>query len=245
VTSIDRDRIILAKIGWSEHYSGLEGTDEPRGKFEGLRRGGPGNEAFNFKRAADGLNYGYFRANRGRLRLKRIYDGSTGGVLGGVTVIWVSKPPDENGLRAVGWYRNATVFDSEMFGPWSDQRYVGEESPEGKCRYICSAPADESVCLSVAQRETWKLPEAVTRRMRRTNVLHPHVGGSAERALWVNDMESLIDRIESFNPDSPPHLSDRYSTPLHERVEGRNEQDDDQEEEYDYDPSDNQSRLER
>jgi hypothetical protein len=211
VPSIDRDRIILAKIGWSERYDGLDGVDEPRGNFEGLRRGGPGNEAFNFKRADDGRNYGYFRANRGRVRLKRIYDGSTGDAVGGVTVVWVSVPPDESGLRIVGWYRNATVFDNERFGAWSDERYVGEESPEGKCRYICSAPADESACLSVAERVAWKLPETITGRMHRTNVLHPHISGSAERAPWVGQMDGLIARVENFGPDSnplPPATSD-------------------------------------
>jgi hypothetical protein len=208
MTPIDRDRIILAKIGWSEHYNGLDEGDNPRGNFEGLRRGGPGNEAFNFKRAADGRNYGYFRANRGRLRLRRIYDGSSGDAIGGVTVVWVSVPLDEIGLRVVGWYRNATVFDSEKFGPWSDERYVGEESPEGKCRYICSAPADESVCLSSPNRETWKLPKTVTDRMRQTNVRHPHVSDSAERAPWVSQMESLIVRIESFRPGPNPQPSD-------------------------------------
>lgn len=208
MTNIDRDRIILAKIGWSENYDGINRGDNPRGNFEGLQRGGPGNEAFNFKRATDGRVYGYFRANRGRLRIKRIYDDSVGDSVGGVTVVWVSVPPNEIGVRVVGWYRNATVFDSEKFGPWSDERYVGDESPEGKCRYICCASADESVCLSSPERETWKLPETVTSRMHRTNVRHPHVGDSTERAPWVSQMESLIVRIESFRPGSNPQPSD-------------------------------------
>ena len=140
MTRIDRDRIILAKIGWSENYDGVGGGDNPRGNFEGLKRGGPGNEAFNFKRAANDRNYGYFRANKGRLRLRRIHERSAGGSLGGVTVVWVSVPPKESGLRVVGWYRNATVFDSEKFGPWSDVGVRWKREPGGEVQIHLQRP---------------------------------------------------------------------------------------------------------
>jgi hypothetical protein len=195
VTPINRDRVILGKIGWANRYEGLE-DDRPVGEFSGLRGGSLGHEAFNFKRAPDGQYYGYFRAQHGNLNLKRIDSLSTGSTLGGVTVIWVSRPLGHS-LRVVGWYRNATVFASTQTedSPWIHDDYGGKGS------YVCTAPAEGSALLPEEKREAWKLPKPVAKRMGHTNIRYPHLGShSGERASWVGEMGDLIDRIETSNP---------------------------------------------
>ena len=146
----------------------------------------------------DGRFLGHFPGRRGRVNLKRIENGETGSEVGGVTVIWVSRPPNHR-LRVVGWYRNATVFATARkdHSSWSDVHYSAAPTAEGRCAYMCSAPADVSHLLLVQEREDWKLPESVSHRMRRTSVMYPHVKGHL--APWVSEMESQIARIESFN----------------------------------------------
>ncbi len=190
--------MLLAKIAWAERYEG-PGGDAPTGIHRYIRTGGTGNEAFNFQRTTDGRFLGHFPGRRGPVNLKRVDNRETGSEVGGVTVIWVSRPPSQH-LRVVGWYGNATVFAASRKddSSWSDVRYSAAPNEVARCSYMCAAPANESHLLLVQEREDWKLPESVSNRMRRTSIMYPHVKG--QLAPWVSEMESLIDRIESFNP---------------------------------------------
>lgn len=208
MTHIDRERVLLAKTAWTERYASIGEGDDPIGNHAGLRKG-VGHEAFNFKTApSDGRYYGYFRTHGGpdggKLNLKRIDNHSSGAELKGVTVIWVSRPPGGT-LRVVGWYRNATVYEEtrRVDSPWSHPLYVTENNPTDKGSYLCTALADESVLLPVAEREDWKLPRSISSVMRRTDVLYPKVDQhSGVVAPWVGQIETLLREIEDYSHES-------------------------------------------
>lgn len=208
---IRRERVVLAKTAWSDGFDSLGVGDDPRGNHQALKRG-KGNEAFNFKRApVDGLYYGYFRAHGGKhgggLDLKRIDKSASGSQLDGVTIIWVARPR-EGGLRIIGWYRNAKLFDQTRTedSPWHHPLYKSNNNAEGKGSYICTAPSDDSVILPPDERVRWLIPKSVSSRMGRTDVLYPQTGDRSGRiAPWVTEFEKTIfPRIQSHSRVASP-----------------------------------------
>jgi hypothetical protein len=214
VTLLDRGRIILAKTAWSERYDSLGQGDDPVGNHRHLGTGA-GHEAYNFKPSPkDNRYYGYFRAHGGvtggGLNLRRIDNLSSRPELDSVSVIWVSRPP-EGGLRVVGWYRNAKVFEETRNedSPWSHPLYRTLRNTEGKGSYVCSAPTDGSALVPITERERLMLPKPVSRLMGRTDVLYPRVDAhSGHVAQWVGEMEGVIDRIERYKRSSSPSSSE-------------------------------------
>lgn len=209
---IDGNKVLLVKTGWCERYEGLglpslsdpSRADDPVGRYEHLLAGESGHEAFNFRRAPDGRFYGYFRAHDGNVNISRIDRSANGGEVKGVTIIWISRPWNSNGLRVVGWYRNATVLAETVFdgGPWNHPLYADEDNPEGKGAYVCHAPADDVVRLPPEVRADWVLPNSVRSQLRRTQVLQPHTP-TGEPASWVSLIDDLLERIESFSSWPP------------------------------------------
>lgn len=198
--SVDRDRLLLAKIAWSERYDSIDRGDNPQGGHAYLR-GRIGHESFNFRPAPDGHYYGDW-PQRGRLKLGRIDPGCQGTLVSRVTVIWAAKAPDTH-LQVVGWYRNATVFESTRTedGPWTHESLIDATNASGRCHYMARAPVEGSVRLPLEVRGAWNLPESVTSRMRSTAILHPHVDErSGQRAPWVNQIERLVEKLEGYGP---------------------------------------------
>lgn len=104
-------RILFARIGWMNFYSGSQPGDERPiggGNYNVEHKGG---ELYNFKKFGVYL-YGAFAnaMSAENLNLSRIQPGFKGNKLNDVLIVFFSQHPDKNiGQVVVGWYKKSTV----------------------------------------------------------------------------------------------------------------------------------------
>lgn len=148
-------RMVVVTVGWMKYYSGAE-HERPQGGGS-YTKDNVGYESCNFL-DLDGKLQGYFRTPFDKVNLERIAP-EAGGTdpLDQVLVIFGATDPEGQGLKVVGWYRNARVycyyqdgnearrsFQEEYFGyhfeaptaeesyfPWSSELKRFIEAPMG------------------------------------------------------------------------------------------------------------------
>lgn len=106
-------RILYVKTGWMEGYYGPHDDDPTYGNSEYLKKYLHGHEAYNFYNIG-GWCYGYMPGKRGP-DIKRNFGASRDAEFkDNILVVWLAPSPSEeagSGVRIVGWYENATVFN--------------------------------------------------------------------------------------------------------------------------------------
>ncbi|MGH9919374.1 MAG: HNH endonuclease, partial [Nitrososphaerales archaeon] len=117
--------------------------------------------------------------------------------LDGVTVVWTATDPDQGGTKVVGWYRNATVFDRTMRdGPWVHPSF--QDAPEGRCGYVCTAPATDAQLVPSLDRDEWPVPP---REIPQANLRYPTREDFTDLdAPWAL---KILDRIRTFSTGLP------------------------------------------
>ena len=95
-------------------YNG-EVHDKPEYGGGFVQEHGWGGEMYNFK-PYNGKCYGYIAANSGTINLKRIDPNAKDEEkISGVTVVWCARTKE--GVKIVGWYKNATVYYNPKYIP--------------------------------------------------------------------------------------------------------------------------------
>lgn len=197
------DKVLIANIGWSPSYNGGL-IDADHGY---VIDNGTGAEAYNFA-APDGLFYGYVRGGLGR------WQGTSW------TIVFVSKPPGETGLRVVGWYENALLggyLDREEYRTNPDFPVI-EKADGSEERYIYNCVTSQAFFLSQAHREELYLPKG--HPIKNTGVYY--LSGAdgqdtpsqarlrARIAAWVREtlpkyrQSSVLERPQTIRPVSLP-----------------------------------------
>lgn len=97
-------KIMLCNIGWSTKYEGsfLKGSHEFIKKHKG-----DGSERWNFKKFPNGKVYGYIRGMGGK---KHSPPQLSVNLQSRWTILFYAKDPNDQVLKFVGFYRNATIF---------------------------------------------------------------------------------------------------------------------------------------
>ena len=120
-------KYLFCRVGWMEHYQGLDDGDEITGGGSFVDEYGTGSEIYNFTvEEIPGIHLGDFvRVNekdriipmlfgfvmfQGQIEISRLGAGAREDYIDGVTVFWVAPDPDRNHDRLIGWYKNARVF---------------------------------------------------------------------------------------------------------------------------------------
>lgn len=102
--------MLFANIGWMTHYQGITKHDQIKGG--GSWNNDDKHEAYNFL-PINGKCYGYVQPVRwGQINLQRIDKNCFAGKLDHVLVIWTASHPITRGTYIIGWYKDATVFNS-------------------------------------------------------------------------------------------------------------------------------------
>ena len=104
------EKIILCRIAWMKYYEGSANIDIPRSGAKYIQKNKTGGEINTFKNRQNKV-YAYF-PNIGTpalINLDKNY--LKGADLKGVTVVFCATHPTESGIRVVGWYKNATIYN--------------------------------------------------------------------------------------------------------------------------------------
>jgi hypothetical protein len=135
---------------------------------------GYGFEVFNFQPDSNGVVYGFVEAP-GSLQLWRIHAHAHIKV-DEVLVVWCAND-DEDSLRIVGWYENATVYSTAQECPphLVPERILPDSTDEWE--YRCKAPANACVLLRPKER-VFRVPKALSDGM-----------GFGRYAVWYADTD--------------------------------------------------------
>lgn len=188
-------RILFCRTTWMERYIGRENE-----RYEMLYTGGAymneeniGGEEWNFL-DVDGYCYGFvdtkFNKNgdKNKLHIERIDNSFKNSQnANNVLVIWVSKDKSE-GLKIVGWYKNAKVY----------REYQNMPSREYNYEYNIKAKAEECILLPLEKR-TFEVPTA--------NKMEGNIKfGFGQANIWYANeenakefIEDVMKYIESYN----------------------------------------------
>lgn len=169
--------VVLCFIAWMRDYNGVSNEDTP--VWDSKRREGGRvplpkraratyflGESSNFTKARDASDrprfFGHVQA---RFNTRRL--GGSDEVAEGVTIIWcASDMRDDNKVRVVGWYTNATVFNSE-------QKFEKGLAPKDRHLF----PFHDGFNVSAAQRDCTLLHE-------NERPVLPVVPGDSTRSRW-------------------------------------------------------------
>jgi hypothetical protein len=114
------DRILFARIGWMNFYSGIVPGDAELIGGGAYNETDIGSEVLNFAPHQDRM-YGFVQGVRSYpLTLERIDPEAQGAdTISSTLVIFVSRRPHQKGQVIIGWYRNATVHRDAASDPRS------------------------------------------------------------------------------------------------------------------------------
>lgn len=184
-------RMVVVTVGWMKYYSGAE-HERPQGGGS-YTKDNVGYESCNFL-DLDGKLQGYFRTPFDKVNLERIAP-EAGGTdpLDQVLVIFGATDPEGQGLKVVGWYRNARVYRYYQDG--NEARRSFQEEYFG---YHFEAPTAEAVLLPLEQRT-----QAIHRGangMVRTSIFYPYdEAGQQRNLLWL---EEIVDFVNNYQGDN-------------------------------------------
>lgn len=108
-------RIIFCRVSWMNRYEGDE-NDIFIGLGSHPKETGEGGEVYNYYLNNDKMYRGFvhtgeYKGNSQQIRLENIDPGAINyQELDDVLVIWVSRDPDDDKYKIIGWYENATIY---------------------------------------------------------------------------------------------------------------------------------------
>lgn len=144
-------KVLFCRIGWMEKYCGQIDGDCIQGGGSYVEENGTGHEICNFAPDEHGFLYGYVQPTSETIKLKRLDESADNISISGVTVVWVATHrtnAESEGMKIVGWYRNATVFSK--FQQLKPVPAIQKEN--NLSRYIIKAPEDQAVLLPIDAR---------------------------------------------------------------------------------------------
>jgi len=132
------DKIILCRTAWMKYYEGRANIDIPRSGAIYILTNKTGGEIYNFKNR-EGKCYGYF-PNIGSPALQNLEKKYTGDHIDDVTVVFCATHPIERGMRVVGWYNNATLYNT-----WQNNKFSTNYHAETNFKNARLIPEDDRV----------------------------------------------------------------------------------------------------
>jgi hypothetical protein len=184
-------RVLFARVGWMTYYAGPQTGDEKPIGGGGNNRKNVGHEIFNFKDFGGKL-YGFVRAADRRINLERIDPTNKEDSLSDVLVVFVAKQ------RIVGWYRAATVHQTEVRFPSDVSNEIRKRLKQAKTknfkleRHSFECPINDAVLLPTHER-THEIPGAITGGFGQYNVCYPYQNsGKRKAAPWINEAVSYV-----------------------------------------------------
>lgn len=205
-------KIIFCNIAYMKYYKGIiEGVDEPENGGEYVKIYKDAHEAYNFDEVSlDGFEsevcLGYVRLSQSRqnktseFHLEKINGCSymeNEPCVEDVTVVWCAKSNRIDGMRVVGWYKNATAYRYPMFADFQDG-YLQE--------YNFFAPKENCVLLPEKERflSKWIVPRSGHNGydfgFGRSNVWYAQ--GTDENTKSKVFIEKLLSQINSYNGEN-------------------------------------------
>jgi hypothetical protein len=200
-----KSRVLFVRIGLMERYAGpREGDERPEGggkhNVENL-----GHEAFNFYQGFGETLYGIFGIVRAhvtnpKIDLRKIDPAlqTEEESLDGVLVIFVA--PHPNGLRIVGWYRDATVYSQSVPYPetvrQSVDQYFAEHNinPPGFGEYRIKANRKSAVLLPVSVRTSTPPVPRGEDGMGQSNVCYAYANGVPKLSPWIDAAIEFVNK---------------------------------------------------
>lgn len=186
-------RILFCNTGWMKYYNGITEDDNLRHGGSYVEETQHGVEQYNFM-YHNGNYYGYVNigSNKGvsnQMHIERIHGGYTNyNEAQDVLVIWTAKD-DDNGVKIIGWYKNATVFrDYQFFSTIDLLRW--------EIFYNISAKAENCILLPIEER-TFNIPRASTSKdgigMGQANIWY------ADKKEAQGFVHSVVKYVKSYN----------------------------------------------
>ena len=196
-------QVVFAKIGWKKLYDGSR-DDDPKPIGAGTHnKGNTGGETFNFCALEGGKVHGFVHTGKNTpgkhdgLNLRRIDPSANPATnsLDGILVVFLAKvPPEYNkklgrGICVVGWYDNATVYDSA--------EHNGED--RSKSNYNLEARAGAWVRIPWYKR-TRQFDLSGKGGMSRTNIRYPYRENGEPDDL--ERMKEVLEYVQDWDPQS-------------------------------------------
>ena len=147
--------IIFLRIGWMEHYRGLDG-DAIAGGGAYVKKHGYGGEIFNFQ-PFNGSVYGFVHPPGPCIKINRLGAANADDRVTGVLAVWVASHPENGGSYIVGWYANATVYREWQAPPPGANRHNSDADED--IGYNVAALYDNAVLLPSDER-LFRIPNA-------------------------------------------------------------------------------------
>lgn len=170
--------MLFINIGWMTDYKGPEESGTI-GNHAHLKKNKTGFECYNFH-PIDGYRYGYLPGHRfpditnlGATRKEESVDG--------VLVVWMARNPTTNQTCIVGWYQNATVYNSKQDFPVFPQG-----DADAIWNYSVKAAVSDTKLLAPDKR-TFVIP-----------TYHDEEGGYGQSPMWYASKRPDI-REKVFN----------------------------------------------
>jgi hypothetical protein len=184
-------KVIFARVGWMTYYAGPQtGDEKPIGGGRNNKTN-IGHEVFNFTDFGGRL-YGFVRAADRRIKLARIDPTSKGEILNDVLVVFVAKQ------RVIGWYRAATVHQTEVRFPTDVTKEIKERLKRVKTkgfsieRYSFECSTESAVLLPKYER-THEIPGGIKGGFGQSNICYAYGNdGKRKSAPWINDAVSYV-----------------------------------------------------
>ena len=169
-------RLLFANIGWMTHYQGNTQHDKIKGG--GSWRNDDKHEAYNFL-PINGKCYGYVQPVRwGQINLQRIDKNCVGDKQDHVLVVWTATHPITRGTYIVGWYKDATVYNS-----FHDSFLTARESYE----YNIIAKEENCTLLPIDKR-IFQVPRAKRNK-----------GFMGQSNIWYADSD--MEKVQQFRSE--------------------------------------------
>lgn len=178
------DRVLFARIGWMNFYSGIVPGDPELIGGGAYNETKIGSEVLNFAPHQERM-YGFVQGIRSNpLTLERIDPQADGAETAGSTlVIFVSRRPHQKGQVIIGWYRNATVHREAASDPRSVARNWRAFNIVAKRKNAVLLPTNER----------WQLVPAGSGAFGQSNVCYASErNGHRKNARWIRQAVGYV-----------------------------------------------------
>ena len=172
------DRVLFARIGWMNFYSGIVPGDAELIGGGAYNETEVGSEVLNFAPHQNWM-YGFVQGVRNNpLTLERIDPQAQGAeAIGSTLVVFVSRRPHQKGQVIVGWYRNAIVHREAASDPRSAARRWRAFNIVAKRKNAVLLPTNER----------WEPVPAGSGAFGQSNVCYPReLKGHRKNARWMH-----------------------------------------------------------
>jgi hypothetical protein len=182
-------RVLFSRVGWMENYDGAKSrSDWPVGGGSNNSKR-CGDEVHNFTNV-DGFVYGFCQpaAHSKQIALRRVQPEWLGSPLPGVLVVFVAVDPGGGRQRVVGWYRNATLYQTR-------QECHSKKRREKKYFYAVTRMGNAVLLRVQPYERDWFVP-AGPGGIGQANVCYLYAtDGRRKKLRWANQ---IIKKIENW-----------------------------------------------